>query len=369
MNSQDIDYQVGLQSGISTNKGPSKIVKILLILSFCIICALLISTIFLAVKYSESKDDSSSSEKPQPENDSDKFFTSKVFMVKPINFGFNNETADSNPYQHEEFEEAQEKALNESQDFVKLLTENNITVIQAEDTPEPKTPDSIFPNNWFSTHENGTLVLYSMKAENRRAERKQVFLDTIKKNFETKNIIDLTKWENENKFLEGTGSLVLDRENKIAFACKSPRTDEIVFNDFCNKLGYYPVLFNAVDKNDTMIYHTNVLMCVGKTFVIICLDSIKSMQERNMVIESINKTKKKIIDISLDQLEKFAGNMLELKNKNGKRYLIMSDTAYNSLTVEQKEYLEKECTILHPKIDTIEIIGGGSARCMMAELF
>ena len=363
MYSKEIDNQFELETGIVAKKDNTKMFKILLIIAGFIIIALIITIIVLGVKYSSSKESSS-------QKSYDNYFTSKVFMVKPVCFGFNEKTADTNSFQQEGFEkEAQEKALEESEDFVKLLTENDITVIQAKDTINPKTPDSIFPNNWFSTHEDGTLVLYPMYAENRRAERKQVFLEVIKNNFESKNIIDLTKWENEGKFLEGTGSLVLDRENKIAYACKSPRTSEIVFNDFCKKLGYFPVLFNAVDKNDKMIYHTNVLMCIGKTYAIICLDSIKSTEEKNMIIESLTKSKKKIIDITLDQLEKFAGNMLEVKNKKGKRFLIMSETAYNSLTKEQKEYLENECTILHPKIECIEINGGGSARCMMAELF
>ena len=363
MSSKDLAQQFSEDIGIDTKKDNTKIFKILLMITIFIIVALIITIIILGVKYSSSKESSSS-------KSNDNYFTSKVFMVKPVCFGFNEQTADTNAFQREGFEkEAQEKALKESGNFVKLLTENDITVIQAEDTIEPKTPDSIFPNNWFSTHEGGILVLYPMYAENRRDERKQVFLDAIKQNFESKKIIDLTKWENEGKFLEGTGSLVLDRENKIAYACKSPRTSEIVFNDFCRKLGYLPVLFNAVDKNNTMIYHTNVIMCIGKTFAIICLDSIKSTEEKNMIIESLNKSKKKIIDITLEQLENFAGNMLEVKNKKGKRYLIMSDTAYNCLTKDQIEYLENECTILHPKIESIEINGGGSARCMMAELF
>ena len=367
MYSKDIDYQLGLDTGISTKQDNTKKFKILLIIASCIIIALTVTTIVLGVKNSSSEDSPS----PKVVPNSDNYFASKVFMVKPVNFGFNEETAESNPFQREEFdpEETQERALKESEDFIKLLRENDITVIQAEDTLEPKTPDSVFPNNWFSTHEGGILVLYPMFAQNRRAERKQEFLDVIKENFKPKTIIDLTGWENEGKFLEGTGSMVLDRENKIAYACKSPRTSEIVFNDFCNKLGYFPVLFNAVDKNNTMIYHTNVLLTIGKTFAIVCLDSIKSTGEKNMVIESLNKSNKKIINITLEQLEKFAGNMLEVKNKNGKRYLIMSDTAYNSLTKEQKDYLENECTILHPKIECIEVIGGGSARCMMAEIF
>jgi len=296
--------------------------------------------------------------------------TSTVFMVKPVCFGFNEQTAENNAFQKEGFGKgAQEKALAEFNEFVNLLKSNGINVVVAEDTLEPKTPDSIFPNNWFSTHQVGILVLYPMFAENRRAERKQVFLDSIKKNFNYKNIIDLTNWEKEKKFLEGTGSMVLDRVAKIAYACKSPRTNEEVFNDFCKKLGFTPLLFNAVDKNDKMIYHTNVLMNIGINFAVVCTDSIKDKDECNKVKNSLEKSGKKIVEISFDQMEHFAGNMLEVKNKEGKRFLIMSQTAYDCLTNDQKNYLEKECSILHPKIECIEVNGGGSARCMMAEFF
>lgn len=293
-----------------------------------------------------------------------------VFMVKPACFGFNEQTAENNAFQKEGFEKgAQEKALIESKEFIDLLKSNEINVVVAEDTLEPKTPDSIFPNNWFSTHEGGILVLYPMFAPNRRAERKEVFLNSIKKNFECKETIDLTFWEQKGKFLEGTGSMVLDRVAKFAYACKSPRTSEEVFNDFCKRLGFNPILFNAVDRNGKMIYHTNVLMCIGSTFAIVCSDAIKDKSELEKVLKSLEKSGKKIIEISFEQMEKFAGNMLELKNMQGKRFLIMSQTAFDCLKDDQKDYLEKECKILHPKIDCIEINGGGSARCMMAELF
>ncbi len=296
--------------------------------------------------------------------------TSTVFMVKPVCFGFNEQTAGNNAFQKEGFEKgAQEKGLAESNEFVDLLKSNDINVVVAEDTLEPKTPDSVFPNNWFSTHETGEFVLYPMFAPNRRAERKDVFIETIKKNFNCKKVVDLTSWEQKEKYLEGTGSMVLDRVAKIAYACKSPRTNEDVLNDFCQKLGYTPVLFNAVDRNGKMIYHTNVLMCVGSTFAILCSESIKDKEELKKVLKSLEKTGKKVVEISFAQMEHYAGNMLEVKNKQGKRFLIMSQTAFDCLTKEQKEYLEKECTILHPKIECIEVNGGGSARCMLAELF
>ena len=293
--------------------------------------------------------------------------TSSLFMVKPVCFGFNEQTAGNNAFQKEGFNEgAQEKALKEFNDFVSLLKENGINVTFVEDTLEPKTPDSIFPNNWFSTHPGGKIVLYPMFAPNRRAERKEVFLNELKKKY--KEVVDLTNWEKEGKFLEGTGSMVLDRVAKVAYACKSPRTHEEVFNDFCKRFGFHHVLFNAVDKKGQMIYHTNVLMCIGSTFAVVCTDSIKNTEECKTVLKNLEKSGKKIVKISFDQMEHFAGNMLEVKNKEGKRFLDMSQTAFDCLTDEQRDYLGKECTILHPKIECIEVNGGGSARCMLAEL-
>jgi hypothetical protein len=289
-------------------------------------------------------------------------------MVKPVCFGFNEQTAGNNAFQKEGFNEgAQEKALKEFNDFVSLLKENGINVTFVEDTLEPKTPDSIFPNNWFSTHPGGKIVLYPMFAPNRRAERKEVFLNELKKKY--KEVVDLTNWEKEGKFLEGTGSMVLDRVAKVAYACKSPRTHEEIFNDFCKRFGFNHVLFNAVDKKGQMIYHTNVLMCIGSTFAVVCTDSIKNTEECKIVLKNLEKSGKKIVKISFDQMEHFAGNMLEVKNKEGKRFLVMSQTAFDCLTDEQRDYLGKECTILHPKIECIEVNGGGSARCMLAELF
>lgn len=296
--------------------------------------------------------------------------TSKVFMVKPVNFGFNEQTASNNVFQVEGYnDEAQVKALNESQNYVKQLKENGIDVIYVEDTNEPRTPDSIFPNNWFSTHKGGTLVLYPMNAPNRRAERKEVFIDAIKENSKIEKTLDLSHWENEDLFLEGTGAMIFDRENHIVYACKSPRMHEKVLDDFCNQMGYKKVVFSSVDKNGQSIYHTNVMLCLGKTFAVICLDSITDENEKNAVVESLNKTNKKIIQISLDQMENFVGNMLELKNKNNERILVMSDRAYNNLNNEQKEYLESECKIIHPDLKYIELNGGGSARCMLGEIF
>lgn len=297
--------------------------------------------------------------------------TSTVFMVKPVRFGFNPQTAQSNAFQKKEGYgiQVQEAALREFLAYATLLRANGISIALAEDTPEPRTPDSIFPNNWFSTHEDGTLVLYPMAAPNRREERKGHFLEIIKKNFKVTRTVDLTHYEEEGLFLEGTGSMILDRENKIVYACRSPRTDMKVLDDFCTQLGYTPVTFESVDRNGLQIYHTNVMMCVGTAYAIVCLESIADPQERQNVVTSLEKSGKKIIEISFDQVNKFAGNMLELRNGEGKKFLVMSATARKSLTSEQNRELSKTYRLLSPQLETIETNGGGSARCMLAEIF
>ena len=241
-------------------------------------------------------------------------------------------------------------------------------MVIAEDTPHPHTPDSIFPNNWFSTHEDGTLVLYPMSAVNRRNERKPEVLEVIRKNFEVRRLIDLTWWENDNLFLEGTGSMILDRENKIAYACKSYRTSEQVLADFCKQMDYSPVFFEAYDRNGIDVYHTNVMMSLGTAYCIICTESIKP-EDRDRVLGSIRDSGKKVLDISFDQLEHFAGNMLELRNAEGRPILVMSASARKSLTTEQNRELSAHYKLLSPQLDYIETHGGGSARCMLAELF
>lgn len=297
--------------------------------------------------------------------------TFTVFMVKPVRFGFNPQTAQSNAFQKKEGYgiQVQEAALREFLAYATLLRANGISIALAEDTQEPRTPDSIFPNNWFSTHEDGTLVLYPMAAPNRREERKGHFLEIIKKNFKVTRTVDLTHYEEEGLFLEGTGSMILDRENKIVYACRSPRTDMKVLDDFCTQLGYTPVTFESVDRNGQQIYHTNVMMCVGTAYAIVCLESIADPQERENVVTSLEKSGKKIIEISFDQVNKFAGNMLELRNGEGKKFLVMSATARKSLTSEQNRELSKTYRLLSPQLETIETNGGGSARCMLAEIF
>lgn len=297
--------------------------------------------------------------------------TSTVFIVKPVRFGYNPQTAESNAFQKRTGygRDVQEGALREFLAYAALLRANGVNIALAEDTEDPRTPDSIFPNNWFSTHEDGTLVLYPMAMPNRRAERKENFLNVIKKHFEVKRTIDLTHYEEEGLFLEGTGSLILDRENKIAYACLSPRTSQEVLNDFCSQMGYRAISFRATDQKGIDIYHTNVMMSVGTTYAIVCLDAIEDEAERGAVLNSLEKTGKKVMEITHEQMNSFAGNMLELRSNEGKKLLIMSASARKSLTSEQNRELSKTYRLLSPQLETIETNGGGSARCMLAEIF
>lgn len=296
--------------------------------------------------------------------------TSTVLMIRPVNFGFNEETASNNLFQQKGFEgNAQKLALDEFNNYVELLTSNGVEVVVAEDSPDPCTPDSIFPNNWFSTHENGTLVIYPMFANNRRLERKQGVLDLLKSKYNIKRVVNLTKWEVKSMFLEGTGSMIMDRDNNLVYACRSQRTNEKVLEEFCDELDYDYFVFNAFDQNDKPIYHTNVMMCVGTKFVVACLDSIKDIEEREDFIGLVEESEKELIEISLEQMNQFAGNMLEISNKDGESLLIMSSTARKSLTEEQFDKLSAYCKILAPELKTIEQNGGGSARCMLAEIY
>ena len=290
-------------------------------------------------------------------------------MIRPVDFGYNSETAVNNVFQVKGNDDnVQNKALKEFEDFVEILKQNAVDVIVVDDTAEPHTPDSIFPNNWISFHNDGSILLYPMFAENRRSERKQHVIDTIAEKFLIKRKIDLSNYEDQDIFLEGTGSMVLDRENKIAYACLSPRTNQKVLEDFGRQMDYTPVLFHAVDGNREAIYHTNVMMCVANKYIVICLDSIPDKKEKHEVAEIIKKTGKEIIDITLDQMNRFAGNMLQIENKQGEKLLVMSTRAYQSLTGGQKEKLSAFNRVIHSSLTTIEANGGGSARCMMAEV-
>jgi hypothetical protein len=296
--------------------------------------------------------------------------TSTILMIRPANFGFNEQTAGSNAFQNRnaEQQQVQDKALKEFDGFVGTLRENGVEVIVIDDTPEPHTPDSIFPNNWVSFHADGTVFLYPMMAENRRLERREDIIMQLEDEFKISHVIDLSHFEHERKFLEGTGSMVLDREHKIAYACLSPRTDKEVLEDFCRDSGYKPVLFHAVDANGMDIYHTNVLMCVGSSFVVICLDTIQDEKEREGVLAAFKSTQKQVVTITFDQMNHFAGNMLEVQNKASESLLVMSKSAWDSLNYEQKAILSSFSKPVYADISTIETSGGGSARCMMAEV-
>lgn len=286
-----------------------------------------------------------------------------------MHFVYNAETAVNNSFQIKgDQENLTEKAVQEFDNFVDVLQQHGINVTVVEDSPDPHTPDAIFPNNWISFHEAGVYCLYPMFAPNRRKERKEEVLNIIQKKFHYRHLIDFTSYESENLFLEGTGSMVLDREYKLAYASLSPRTDLTVLQDFCKKMGYRPVVFYSTNEKNEAIYHTNVMMCVADRFVVICLDSIQDPANKEWVSESIISSGKEIIPISLDQMNHFAGNMLQLENKRREKVLVMSTTAWNSLHPAQKEKLSSNNHIAHASLQSIETNGGGSARCMIAEI-
>jgi hypothetical protein len=303
--------------------------------------------------------------------------TNSILMIRPVAFRMNEQTAVNNYYQKvlDNLLPAtvNAKAQEEFDAFVKKLKSVGINVIVVEDTIEPDTPDSIFPNNWISFHENGDVVLYPMFAENRRPERREDILDTLEDNgFVINEIMDYTSAEEDGFYLEGTGSLVLDRENGKAYCALSPRADEELFIEFCEDFEFSPIVFEAfqtIDGERKLIYHTNVMMCIGDTFAVICADSIDDKKERKMVLESLRGDDKEIILITEAQVNNFAGNMLEVLGADERRYLVMSNSAYQSLTKKQIAQIEEHVTILSSSLDTIEACGGGSARCMMAEIF
>lgn len=297
--------------------------------------------------------------------------TSTLLMIRPVRFGFNEQTAESNAFQNKsdnKAEDIQQKALEEFDNFVDLLRANGVKVIVVNDTAEPHTPDSIFPNNWVSFHANGDVLLYPMQAENRRLERREDIIRKIEEDYTVNHVIDLSRFEVQNKFLEGTGSMVLDRENKIAYACLSPRTDKEVLETFAKREDYEAITFDAVDSQGKAIYHTNVLMCIGSSYAVICLDAIKDEIERGQLLDSFKNTGKEVVEITFDQMNHFAGNMLEVENSNGEKLLVMSKQAYQSLQPGQIAILEKYVRVIYSDISTIETHGGGSARCMLAEV-
>jgi hypothetical protein len=303
--------------------------------------------------------------------------TNTILMIRPVAFRMNEQTAVNNYYQKvlDNLLPAtvNAKAQEEFDAFVEKLKNVGVNVIVVEDTVTPDTPDSIFPNNWISFHENGDVALYPMFAENRRLERREDILDILEeKGFQIENIVDYTSAEEDNIFLEGTGSLLLDRENGKAYCALSPRADEELMIEFCEDFELNPVIFEAyqtVNGERKHIYHTNVMMCLAETFAVICADCIDDTKERKMVLDCLKSDGKEIILITEDQVNNFAGNMLQVRGANDKRYLVMTASAHQSLTKDQIAKIEKHCEILSSSLDTIEACGGGSARCMMAEVF
>ena len=303
--------------------------------------------------------------------------TNTVLMIRPVQFRLNEQTSVNNYYQKDlgntRPEAVNKMAVKEFDGMVKKLKKVGIQVIVVKDTKKFDTPDSIFPNNWISFHANGTIGLYPMFAENRRLERKESVLEAVEaQGFVVKNVVDYTAAEADNLFLEGTGSILLDRVNNKAYCAISDRADEELFVEFCEDFEYTPVVFSAyqtVNDKREKIYHTNVMMCIGDRFAVVCLASIDDKKERKSLVKHLQDDGKKVIEISEEQVNNFAGNMLQLKGSEDASYLVMSESALNSLRPAQVQLIESYATIVSSPLDTIESCGGGSARCMMAEVF
>ncbi|MGB3608413.1 MAG: arginine deiminase-related protein [Psychroserpens sp.] len=302
--------------------------------------------------------------------------TNTILMIRPINFRMNEQTAVNNYFQEDlniKNAEINAKAQEEFDAFVEKLVAVGVEVIVVQDEKSVDTPDSIFPNNWVSFHKNGNVVIYPMFAENRRRERREdIFLRLEAEGFKIENIIDYTSAEDQGLFLEGTGSLLLNRDSSKVYCALSARADEDLVIEFCEDFDCMPVIFTAnqtVDGKRLPIYHTNVMMCLAEEFSVICLDAIDDKQERKNVIKHLKADKKAIIEISEAQMHQFAGNMLQVQGRDEKRFLVMSKAAHESLTPKQIAHIERFCPIVSSSLETIETCGGGSARCMMAEVF
>jgi hypothetical protein len=298
--------------------------------------------------------------------------TKNILLVRPSNFIFNTETETSNAFQvkiGDSEDIIKQKAFLEFEAFANILKLKGVNVYVFDDTKVPQKPDAVFPNNWVTFHRDGTVIFYPMYAPNRQLERRLDIIDNLKQNFKVTKMVDLSKYEIENRFLEGTGSIIFDHNNKIAYACLSPRTDKEIFIEVCNLLNYKPIYFHAYDKAGKEIYHTNVMMCIGEKFAAICLESISDENEKKNVSNSLIETGHEIIDITYEQMKNFAGNMLEIRTNDNKSILALSQSAFDILTNDQIGEIEKYCELVPLSIKTIETIGGGSARCMIAEVF
>jgi hypothetical protein len=299
--------------------------------------------------------------------------TSSILMVRPANFGFNTETAENNAFQVNDTSlsvaQIQQKAVAEFDNLVAVLRGRAVNVLVANDSPAPVKTDAVFPNNWITSHGDGTMILYPMNAVSRRAERDENIIKVIESQFVVKKLLHLEHYEEVMIFLEGTGSMILDRKQDICYACLSPRTNLELLDEWCDIMHHKRVAFRAVDGQGQDIYHTNVMMALGENFVVICLDTVQNQDEKLNLIKHFENTNKEIIEISLAQMMSFAGNMLQVRNDFDETFLVMSKQAYDSLHPAQIAHIQRHTEILYADIKTIETYGGGSARCMLAELF
>jgi hypothetical protein len=299
--------------------------------------------------------------------------TSNILMVRPAHFGFNIETASNNAFQTQDAaftqQEIKEKAKEEFDKFVAVLKARAINVVVAHDSDVPKKPDAIFPNNWLTMHDDGTMFLFPMYAAVRRLERSEDIIQMLENQYVVNKKIHLEHYESVHKYLEGTGSMILDRTHEMVYACLSPRTDLALLDEYCDMIHHKRIAFRAVDSEGQDIYHTNVMMALGETFVVICLDTVINDAERMNLIKHFEQTNKDIVEISLEQMMQFAGNMLQVRNDFDETFLVMSKQAYDALNPSQIAHIQRHTEILYSDITTIETLGGGSARCMMAEIF
>lgn len=299
--------------------------------------------------------------------------TDHIMMVRPAAFGYNEQTAVSNAFmirdKEHSAEEIRQMAIDEFDEMVRLIREKGVKITVIEDQISPRTPDAVFPNNWISTHEDGKIVLYPMHAPNRRLERRVDIIDWLASLYPVVEVIDFSEYELDGKYLEGTGSMIFDRVNQIAYANESPRTHPELFELFCQKYGVEGILFKAVDQNGQDIYHTNVMMALGATFAVICLECMPHESEREIVRKRLEETGHEIIEIFYPQVHAFAGNMLQVYNEEKTPFTVMSKRAYDSLTPPQLAAIERHNEVIVAPLDIIEFCGGGSVRCMMAELF
>jgi hypothetical protein len=299
--------------------------------------------------------------------------TSTILMVRPANFGFNTETAASNAFQTDDksltISEIQARAIEEFDKMVAILRGRAVNVLVAEDSVSPVKTDAIFPNNWITTHADGTMLLYPMFAPSRRLERSEAIQDMLIERFQVKKKIHFEHYEAVDRYLEGTGSMILDHQNELCYACISPRTERVLLDEWCDTMHFKRVAFTAVDGDGKEIYHTNVMMALGETFVVICLETVRDEAEKMNLIKHFELTKKDIVEISLDQMLHFAGNMLQVRNDFSETFLVMSQQAFDALNSAQVAHIQRHTQILSADIKTIETYGGGSARCMMAEIF